>query len=392
MLHFSFSTILMALLTSSLLIGLIAIVFCRNDTMVCAGYKLLAVFAGLAVIRLFFPFGFPFTTNVYFSPMLSKIVFFLRHPQVQILNIEFSIWNFFEIVWIIGTIINLIRYISQYFFTKNYIKKYGQDHTGDTKYKTILDKICMKHNKKNNFRIMELPDISIPIIFGLKDPCIILPVGLSIPSDKLYYVLYHEAMHHFHHDLLIKGIIRIFSIIYWWNPAFNLLYKQANAILEMRIDKIITHDDAEVTSEYTECLLYMKKNSIKHLSQPSDFLKKNSCYLIRLQDKDFKRRLYMLLQDYAVPKKVFTGIILTVLITSIYLSSYLIVLEAAYFPSQIEETVLIPNSDNMYFIENINSGYDVYINDIYIETIDSLDNYPSGIKIYNKKGDLINEN
>lgn len=392
MLHFSFSTILMALLTSSLLIGLIAIVFCRNDTMVCAGYKLLAVFAGLAAVRLFIPFEFPFTADVALSPAVSKIVFFLRHPQIQILNTQFSIWNFFEAIWIIGTIFNLIRYTSQYCFTKNYIAKYGQDHTKDAKYNAILDKICIQHNKKNNFRVMEISDINVPIIFGLKNPCIILPVGISIPPDKLYYVLYHEAMHHFQHDLLIKGIIRIFCIIYWWNPAFNLLYKQANAILEMRIDKIITHDDAEVTSEYTECLLYMKKNSIKHLSQPSDFLKKNSCYLMQSQDRDFKRRLYMLLQDSSIPKRVLTGIILTALMASIYLSSYLFVLEAAYFPPQIKENVLIPDSENMYFIDNNGSGYDVYINDLYIETIDTLDSYPNGIKIYNKKGELINEN
>jgi len=392
MLHFSFSTVLMALLTSSLLVGLTALVFLHSNTMVCAGYKLLAVFVGLAVIRLFFPFEFPFTANLYFSPMLSKIIAIFRQPQVRILDTAISFWNIFEIVWIIGIIFSLIRYVRQYYYTKNFILKYGQEHTEDIKYKTLLDNICLQYNQNNNFRVMELPDISIPSIFGLRNPYILLPVGISVPTDKLYYILCHEAMHHFHHDLLIKGLIRIFSIIYWWNPAFIILYKQTNIVLEMHIDKLITHNETEATEQYAECLLYMKKNSLKHLSQPSAFLKKNSCYFMQSQDKDFKRRFYMLLQDYAGSKKVFTGIMLTALMAGVYLSSYLFVLEANYYPPQFEEILLIPNPENTYFIKNNGSDYEVYINGLYIETTDSLDSYPNGIKIYNKKGELINEN
>lgn len=86
MLSFSFSTVLMALITSSILVGLIAIVFQNDNTLACAGYKLLGVLVGLTVIRLIFPFEFPFTTNVPLSPMLSKIVMLFRKPQIQILN------------------------------------------------------------------------------------------------------------------------------------------------------------------------------------------------------------------------------------------------------------------------------------------------------------------
>jgi len=393
MLHFSFSTVLMALLTSSLLVGLIAFVFLHKNTMVCAGYKLLAVFVGLTVFRLFFPFEFPFTTNLYFSPTISKIISFFRKSQIQILNTEISFWNIFEVIWIMGIIFSLIRYINQYYYTKNHILKYGQEHTEDITYKAILDNICIQHNKKNNFRVMELPYINIPIIFGLKDPYIILPADILIPADKLYYILYHEVMHYFHHDFLIKGMIRICSIVYWWNPIFIILYKQVNTLLEMRIDKVITHNETNITNKYAECLLYMKKLSIKHLSQPSAFLKKNSCYFIQSQDKDLKRRFYMLLQDYAIPKKIITGIMLSTLMISVYFSSYLFILEANYHSKQfIEESLLIPNEDNSYFIQVDANHYEIYINGTYFETVNSLNSYSNNIKIYNKKGEQINEN
>lgn len=394
MLHFSFSTVLMALLTSSVLVGLITVVFHNDNTLACAGYKLLSVFVGLTVIRLIFPFEFPFTINIPFSNVLGQIVAFLRKPQIQILNITISFWNIFVIIWIIGIIFHTIRYINQYRRAQDYILKYGHDQTNNIKYKTILDAICTQHNKKNNFRVMELPNMNIPIIYGLKNPYIILPSNFSISEDKLYYVFYHEAMHHFHHDFLIKSIIRFFSIVYWWNPAFIILYKQANTLLEMHIDKIITHKETDITEKYAECLLYMKKNSIEYSSQPiSDFLKKESCFLVQSQDKDFKRRLIMLLQDFAMPKKIFTGIILAVLMTGIYLASYFFILEANYHRTQIvEESLFVPNADNTYFIQDDSFHYEIYINGIYFETVDSVESYPNGIKIYNKKGELINEN
>lgn len=394
MLNFSFSTVLMALLTSSIFVGLIAVVFQNDNTLACAGYKLLGVFVGLTVIRLIFPFEFPFTKNIIFSPKLSKIVTLFRKPQIQILHITVSFWNLFEIIWIIGIIFNTIKYINQHRRTHNFILKYGNDQTENIRYKTILDTISMQHNRKNDFRVMELPNMNIPIIYGLKNPYIILPDNLSITDEQLYYVLYHEAMHHFHHDFLIKSIIRFFSIIYWWNPAFNILYKQANTLLEMHIDEIITHQETDITDKYAQCLLYMKKSSIKQTSQPmSDFLRKESCFLVQSQDKDFKRRLVMLLRDFAIPKKVFTGIILTVLMASVYLTSYFFILESSYYRQQVvEESLFVPDEDTTYFIQNDDLHYDVYINGIYTETIDSLENYPNGIKIYNKKGELIHEN
>lgn len=394
MLNFSFSTVLMALLTSSILISLIAIVFLHNNTLVCTGYKLLCVFVGLALIRLIVPFEFPFTTNVPLPPVLSKAVALIRKPQIQILNMTFSVWNFFEIIWFIGIVFNLIRYIRQYYRAKDFILKYGHDRTEDIRYKTILDTICSQHKRKNDFRVMELPSMSIPIIYGLKNPYIILPPNLSISEDRLYYVLYHEAMHHFHHDLLIKCFIRFFSIVYWWNPAFAILYKQTNTLLEMHIDDLISHKETNITDTYAECLLYMKKNAIRYSSQNiSDFLKKESCFLVHSQDKDFKRRIIILLQDFSRPKRILTNVILAFVMAGVYFASYFFILEANYdLPQIIEAPLFIPNENTTYFIQDDNFHYEVYINGIYFETVDSLEGYSNGIKIYNKKGELIHEN
>lgn len=126
---------------------------------------------------------------------------------------------------------------------------------------------------------------------------------------------------------------------------------------------------------------------------PNLILKKESCFLVQSQDKDFKRRLVILLQDFAVSKKIFMGITLTCLVAGIYLASYFFILEANYYiPQIVEESILIPNEDTTYLIQDDASHYEVYINGVYTETVDSLEGYPNGIKIYNKKGELVHEN
>lgn len=393
MLHFTFSTVLMALIASSLIIALISAVFLHSKTMVCTGYKLLGAFVGLTIFRMFFPFELPFAANIYFSHNLSRAISFFLQPQIHFFNTAVSIWNIFEAVWIVGIIYKFILIITDYRHTQDYILKYGQEFTEDLKYKTILDTICAQHNRKNNFHVLKLPNISVPFIFGLKTPYIVLPKELSITADDLYYVLYHEAMHHFHHDLLIKGLLCILSIIYWWNPLFSILYKQTNTLLEMNIDGLITHKEQDITVEYASSLLNIKKKTLECTSPIPHLFKKDSCFLIQPQDKDLKKRFSMLLCDFAAYKKVSVKIILTLLITGVYLASYVVIFEAYYHPPQLyEKPLIVPDKDNTYFIKIDEHHYEVYLYGIYAETVDSLDSYSDKIKIYNKEGELINEN
>ncbi len=72
--------------------------------------------------------------------------------------------------------------------------------------------------------------------------------------------------------------------------------------------------------------------------------------------------------------------------------SYLYIFEAAYYPPSAEgEIVFDPTPENAYIIMDEFSQYKVYINDIYIETVSSLEYYLKGIKIYNQEGEQIGE-
>ncbi len=389
MLHFSFSTVLMAFLTSITAAVFIAIIFSHKTTMICIGYKIFILLIGIVFVRLLFPFELPFTISIFLPQSLSKIISYIRQSQIPIRKTHISLWNLFEVVWIIGIFVNLFRYTLSYQQTQNYIQKYGQDKTTDSQYQNILDQICKQCNRNNSFQVIELPCLNVPIIFGWKHPCIILPDYMNIPQDKLYYVLYHEVMHHLHYSLPIKSVIRLLSSIYWWNPACIVLYQFSNTLMEMYIDAKITRNNIKITEQYTESLLYIKQASARHSVQSPPFLRGNMLSFAQSKNSDFKKRIWLLLQETKTWKKIVANIVLTVLTFCIFAVSYIFIFEANYRPPYFYKIFTAPTVENAYLITNDSVNYDLYINDTYIETITNLEYYPSGIKIYNNQQNLI---
>lgn len=392
MLQFSFSTVLMALLASNIIAILIAIAFLKREFLLYVGYGSLALFVALALFRLLLPFEFPFTSNVLLPELLSKIISSFQRPQFYIARIGISYWHMFVLIWIIGSIVKLLYSIWNYRHAQNYIKRKGVDKAENPKYKLLLDEICRQHHKNNNFHVIELPTLAVPVIWGTRNPCIILPSAIDIPSDKLHYILYHETLHYFRHDLFVKKAIHFLAIIYWWNPACVILHKRLNLLLEMYVDRAITQKNPDIIQEYTECLLFMKKEAERISSQLSNSLEENVCPLIQPHDNDLEKRVVMLMKKPSVFQKACANILLATFIICTLGCSHLFVLEAAYYPTYDDQIILDPTAENTFFIVDEFSNYEVYINGIHMETITSLEFYPKGIKIYNQKGELIDEN
>lgn len=396
--HFSFSTVLMALLTSNIIAVLIAIPFLKKDFVPCISYKFLSCFIALALFRLLLPFEFPFTNNIFLPQSISRITAFLWKPQINVIGSNLSLWNILELVWVMGIAIKFFYSIKNYRRFWNYISQKGIDKTSDPKYKLLLDDICRRHNKNNNFHVLELSTLTAPIIWNAKEPCIILPGTIDIPSDKLQYVLYHETLHYFRHDFLVKKAIDFLAIIYWWNPACVLLQKHADLLLEMYVDRAVTKGNPDIIQEYTECLLYLKCQA-QRLSQ--DFMaafERRISSLVQPHDNSLEKRVAMLMRKPSAFQKASVNIFFAVLIVFVLAWSHLYILETAYYPTSAEEalltegeTILDATAENAYFIADEFSHYKLYINGIYIDTVTSLEYYPKGIRIYNQKGELIDE-
>lgn len=375
MIHYSFSTVMMTIISSNLILILLTVCFHNTKLLVSIGYKALALFLGLTLVRFLLPFQFPFARNLELSGFLSRLVAFCRHVFYENGFLKLSLWSIFEFIWIIGFLILLAVEIRRYFRCKQYITEHGLDITLEEPYRSIMKQIC--NGRKNPFRIIRLPGCQIPRLHGISSPCILFSSDLALSEKEIYYILCHETSHYFHHDVLLKSGINLLCMIYWWNPACRILKQQLDIIIEMRVDKSVVGTDHDAIVEYTSCLLTIAQNAIDNGEPKSDF----NASLIKGTKDTLLSRFHMM----STPRKKstkFLNALLLALIIGIYAFSYCFIWEARYSIPKDTESTLAMSSDNTYAVLNADGSYSIYFGDILIEVTETLEHYPADIPVY----------
>lgn len=379
MLSYYFATILMAVIATNLLIILLTLCFCSSKLMINAGYKLLALFILFAVLRFVLPIELPFTVSLYWPDSISQGIWQLYDPLFEIAGRPVSIVNAFQNIWILGICIHLMLYAFSYLRSKHSITLHAKTVTKAEPYCGIINRICGEQNRPNKFILAELPGIKAPVLYGIFRPRIFIPEGMELSDQDWYYVLRHEASHHFHHDILMKNIIRLITIVYWWNPFCAALNKQTDIILEMRIDDALTLRNTEITGAYIRCLINVSESIVSTKLIPKTF----TMSLLHKGTTDMGKRLKMLVSNQQ-KRNVPLNILLFTLALTIYILSYIFIIEAFHQPEEVDSNPA-PTYDEMvkgpaetvYAVPNSIGTYDIYYGGIYMETVSSLDYYPS---------------
>ncbi len=384
---------MMSVITTNIFLILLALCLINTKLLVRAGYKLLALFVCFAALRFVFPVELPFTVTLPLPLSLSKIItrghlaLFTFHGQ------PVSFWTLFLMVWGVGTVLGLLLYGISVCRANYLITLYGKELTGQTPCQDILNRVCEARNKPNPFRIIEMPGLDSPVLFGILCPRILLPVNFKASEKDLYYILRHEASHHFHHDLLLKGIVKVITLVYWWDPFCILLNRQTDIILEMRADDTLTLTDIESTHDYMQCLMHAATGAANQT-----FLPKGLTIALLPREKSDIMKRFALLSSNQEQRSPLLNISLCLASSSICLLSYAFILEACCEMETFEDirpaqsleqsNIISPLSGNSYLIDNGDGTFDLYCDDRYLETIDSLEYYPADIPIYNETNGL----
>lgn len=379
MLNYSFSTVLMTVLASNLLIIVISFCFRDQEVMLSIGYKLVSLFLVLTALRCIVPFELPFAKNIYFPEWLSAIIALLRHSFFSFGFIHISIWFLIGCVWAVGTIYHLYRIVAEKKVTEHYIARYSHNITDSEPYKSIMIQV-----EKSQRLIHECPlwiyrvfYSGTPMQVGTIYPSILIPYDMELPEEKLEFVLRHEAAHFYRHDTLTKDVISIICAIYWWNPLCRRLKKQVDLISEMHVDHHIIKGDAEMRRMYCEVLDDIAAQCSKNPDLPSlqaapaegDHENRDLEYRYKMMFRQRKGNLPL-------------AILLTILVLFIYIGSYRYTFEAHYMLPQHSPSVESVGSlgDDIYAVPLEDGTYDIYIYGVFIENADTLDQY-RGIQI-----------
>ncbi len=376
MLDFSISSVNMAILVSNLFIIFLVLIFRNRKIMFRLGLPLLVGFVILICVRMIFPVELlPISHNVYLPDLLTTIVGETR--RVRFFHDTVSWWNIFEIVWGCGILYSLLQYIKRNYDCQKYIRKHAVILSDTSIPMQAFTQIKSETAKKSvqRIRLLALPLLKSPVIYGLRRPCILIPDALKLSETEWRYVLLHEVNHYLHKDLYIKFLLHSICMIYWWNPFCRFLKNDTDTILEMRIDQTLT-DTPVHKVEYLSCLLKTASYQIENPVSIPDF-SINFCDSVIVQrfdsiTKNNKR------QDSYTFKITFLFFAIF-----LYLGSYFITFESNYFPADLfTDDIIIPTEDNCFVIKCPDGQYDFYLYGKYIETLPDKEHCIIGITTY----------
>lgn len=387
MLNSSLSTVLMAVLTTNVLLILLSLFLFSNKLMIRVGYKLLALFAVFVLLRFLLPFEFPFTRNIHLPNSVSRMMATFYSGQLFMLGeTPVTLWRIFQWVWAIGFVLGLLGYIIAYCRARHYIILYGKVVSHREPYRSLLERICREQGKGNCFTVVELPGLRSPVLFGILSPRILVPENLDVTENYMYYILRHEAAHHFHHDLILKNVVRLITLAYWWDPFCILLNKQTDAILEMRIDDCLTLTEPDATGEYLHCLVDVAERAAGWTPLPRNL---TMGLFPKMRSNAWRR--FTLLTSNQQKRQWPVNLALCLVTVSVFLFSYTFILESYCRPTDeiplappAEENLIFLSSEDFYAIDNGNGTYAIYFKDINMEITDSLEYYPD-IPIYTRE-------
>ena len=377
MIHLSFSSVLMTVLMSNLMLVLIAVCFRNEKVMAGIGHKLLTMFCIMTLARLLIPLELPFAKTLALPKTVSYILTAFQHPFGSFLGIDLSLWTAFCIIWPIGAIVYWVKFSWAHDKVSSFFCTYGTDVTNEEPYASMLKELCSE-KQRQKIKILTICGIDSPVILGLFRPKIMLPMEADVSNEDTIRAIKHEVYHYAHHDLWVRTITKYLTLVYWWNPYCRQLNKRIDAVQEMRIDDAFMKKGPLEAMKYV-LSIYHHATDVEH--KDDDNLAASLCSQER---SSLHKRLYMM-WHHGEKKNHLLCIVMLLLMACLYIGSYLVILEPATYGSQIQGDH-ISVRDSIYAIENEDGSYDVYmISGTFLETVDTLEYYYWDIPIYSSE-------
>ncbi|MDD2401599.1 MAG: M56 family metallopeptidase [Clostridia bacterium] len=158
-----------------------------------------------------------------------------------------------SLVWVTGVLSLFLYGILTYIRTAKRLKEailYKDD------FLVAKAKVMLKMNRK--IQIFTSDRITTPVVYGLINPHIIIPLSLAENSDeKVLQLIYsHELIHIKRFDYIIKPLSFLALCIHWFNPIIWLGFFLSQKDMEMSCDEMVMKRYKEdVRSEYANLLI-----------------------------------------------------------------------------------------------------------------------------------------
>lgn len=192
------------------------------------------------------------TEKKVFSPVASlrKLISFVYSTKLDTKLLFY--------IWLLG-----LSLLSSYYFLNNiffWIKvKNGTVFTNNDVIR-LLEKCKEKLGVRTNISIIQTSGVSIPAIFGITRPWLLLPekVLKNLEYESLRYVILHELAHLKRKDIIVNWISLILQIVYWFNPIIWIAFCRMRFDRELACDEtVLMHLSSGKEKKYGHTILNM---------------------------------------------------------------------------------------------------------------------------------------
>lgn len=140
---------------------------------------------------------------------------------------------FLALIWGCVLVCILAYRISQYIKWKNYIKDRKKEN--DEVVLKIMKECQKRVNVKNVPKIYKKSGLSTPLCTGVFSKMILLP-DQKYGKEELEVIFMHELTHIKNHDLELKWMSVVITMLHWFNPMVYRLFEQISIWSEIQCD------------------------------------------------------------------------------------------------------------------------------------------------------------
>ncbi len=306
------------------------------------------LFLLLILIKLCFPFETKLSILVPLDRVMNPLVDILEYKLFNLIYVYHSLL----LIALVGSIyqfIKLIKNIRECNCIINDVKKNGL------------------HIENKDYEIYQTSYINTPVVIGLHG-IILIPNSLS--KEEIHFALKHEMAHVKNKDNLIKLVMNLFIMLFWWFYPIYIFNKQLDLYLELRADRSAIENLEEYKKlDYLNFLLKTQKQAIK---SSTTILNSNLSFN---RKSNLNYRINILLNKKSKPNVfVFTMFVVMIFLNFIIFTPY-------YTESSLTNGTYEISKSNAYILVNggnkqlvVNMGKECFISPLLTDEIDLNEN------------------
>lgn len=305
-------------------------------------------------VRLFLPLEFPHTLIAADGVIYPHIYNLLTRERDMLANKPLVL--ILCAAWLLGFCELLFHYIRQYRKAIYSVEHYAGQW--DERTNALLEQVQQQTGRKITVQGYTALNIESAFGMGVLHKRIILP-DRNYTESELRYVLLHEYTHFLNHDPLVKLLVTLFCMIFWWNPVVYLLQKDLEQTLEIKCDLSVarTLDEQERAAYLRTILSLMKQTGRKHRLPFMATALFQADAQTEIKERFATVMTYSAHQHHRAASIMFTGVFAVLLI-----ASYAILPQPKFeAPSSEKDGRIEFDSSTAYILQDNTSGYWLHI-------------------------------